>query len=331
MISVIIPIYNSEKTIQKCLESVYRSECRLFEVIAVDDGSTDSSLEIVRKFPVQIIKLERHLSCAVARNRGAQKAKGEILLFVDSDILLEPGTINKVIETFAQRPDIWATFGCYSKESLDSNFFSVYKNLLNYYTHQASSGDAGSFWTACGAVKREVFERLGGFAEEAGYSPIEDVAFGYKISKHGGKIYLNKQLQIRHLKSYTFLSLIKTDFIRRALPWTKIILRERHLKRELILKSNNIVSGGLASVILLALLSPDGFFNSWFVSALLALLFLLNGRFYWFTFREKGLTFALRVIPMHFLFYLYSVVGFFVGAVSYLWNYFIAGKIGKQA
>jgi len=330
MISIIIPVYNSEKTIKRCLESIYQSQYRYFEVIVIDDGSTDTSLEIVRKYPAKIIKLDKHKGCAFARNKGTQKAKREILFFVDSDILLKPDTLNKITETFNQKPEICATFGSYSKESAAPNFFSVYRNLLHHYTHQASAEDASTFWTACGAIRKSMFEKLGGFDETLNYFPIEDIAFGYKILKHGGKIYLNKQLQIKHLKHYSFFSLIKSDLVYRAIPWTKILLKERLFKRDLNLKTNNILSVVAAFIVLLALLSIKISIYFWVIVVFFVISFLLlNYTFYKFIFREKGLSFTLCSILMHYFFYLISGIGLLAGISFYVRDTLI-GKIGPK-
>lgn len=319
MISIIIPCYNSEKSIQKCLESIFQSKYQPFEVIVVDDTSTDASIEIFQKYPVKVISLSANKGCAFARNKGAKEAKGEILFFVDSDVLLEADTINKVVETFTQRPEISATFGSYSKECIASNFFSVYKNLLHYYTHQTSSENATSFWTGCGAIKKAVFERFGGFDTTLNYFPIEDIALGYKISKQGGKIYLNKQLQVKHLKSHSFFSLIKSDFIHRAIPWTRIILKERFFTNDLNLKTNNILSVIAAFIILFALLLIKAFIYSWAILFLSSMIFFsLNSRLYGFILREKGLAFTLKAIPMNYFFYLYSGVGLLIGVAFYI-------------
>lgn len=321
MISIIIPIYNAERTIQKCLESIYQSEYQPFEVIIVNDASTDASIEIIRKYPARVINLNEKKGSAFARNRGAEEARGEILFFVDSDVSLEPNTIHKVAETFAKRPEISATFGCYGKECITSNFFSVYKNLLHHYTHQVSSNDATSFWTACGAIKKDIFEKLGGFDETSNYSPVEDIALGYKISKQGGKIYLDKQLQVKHLKSYSFFSLFKSDFIGRAIPWTKIILKERFFKRDLNLRTSNILSVITAFIILFALLSINVLIYSWIILLLSSISFLfINSRFYWFILKERGVFFLLISIFMNYLFYLYSGAGFIAGVILYLRN-----------
>ena len=88
-ISVIIPVYNAEKTIRRCLESIMSSEYEEYEVVVVDDGSTDNSASILFEYAnrdrrVKIIN-QPNSGPAIARNKGLELAEGEIIAFVDSD------------------------------------------------------------------------------------------------------------------------------------------------------------------------------------------------------------------------------------------------------
>lgn len=94
MISVIIPVYNDEKNIRECLDSVLHQSYADFEVICVDDGSTDHSLNILREYEIQntnlrVIALGQNLSANIARKRGAKAARGDYIWFVDADDTIE--------------------------------------------------------------------------------------------------------------------------------------------------------------------------------------------------------------------------------------------------
>lgn len=78
LISVIIPNYNGSSTIGKCLESAFSSKYDNFEVLAVDDCSTDNSVEIIKSFPCRLIALDKNSGASKARNTGAYKSSGEI-------------------------------------------------------------------------------------------------------------------------------------------------------------------------------------------------------------------------------------------------------------
>ena len=95
MISVIIPNYNDAETLPLCLEAVLSSECSNFEVIVVDDKSTDNSVEIINKYNVRLLMHNENQGQAAARNTGAKQAKGEILLFTDGDVCLKKKYLGK--------------------------------------------------------------------------------------------------------------------------------------------------------------------------------------------------------------------------------------------
>ena len=85
-LSVIIPAFNAALTIYSCLAAIYHSDTRDFEVIVIDDHSTDHTLEIVRLFPCQTVSLEQNFGSSKAKNIGRKTAQGSILVFIDSDI-----------------------------------------------------------------------------------------------------------------------------------------------------------------------------------------------------------------------------------------------------
>jgi len=92
-ISVIIPVYNGSKYLNRCLDALMTSSYRQFEIIVVDDASTDDSVDICRKKGIDVIQMPHQSGPAAARNYGAHKALGEVLLFVDSDVLVQQETI----------------------------------------------------------------------------------------------------------------------------------------------------------------------------------------------------------------------------------------------
>jgi GT2 family glycosyltransferase len=286
------------------------------EVIVVDDCSSDSSSDIVTQFPCQIIRLEKNMGPAFARNRGVEKAKGEILFFTDSDVCLHENTLEMIAGELRDKPHLSAVFGSYGKRTGHSNFFSVYKNLVHHYGHQTAREDASTFWTGCGAIRRRIFDEVGGFNE--GYRTVEDIELGYRLVKRGYRICLNKQIQITHYKKYTFLSLIRSDVMDRAIPWTKLMLRERIFRNDLSTKTSNILSTVVAFLALFALISTGIFWYSIYLFALLCVSFIvLNLPFYRFIFQERGMLFTIKSALMNYISYLYSGVGLLVGICRY--------------
>ncbi len=300
-----------------CLKSVFTSDYKNFEVFVVDDSSTDDSLNIVNLFPCKIVSMTENVGPAAARNRGAEASRGEILFFLDSDIIIERNTIGEIVKSFQNKPGISALFCSYQKNTVPSNFYSEYKNFVHHYTHQNSLEEATTFCGEFGAIKREVFFKFGEFNEN--YRSLEDMEFGYRLCKGGCKIFLTKQIQVTHCKNYDFISLIKSDVLNRAIPWTKLMLDRKVFKRDLNVKMNNVLSVPVAFLILFNL--PLIYFlpKSAFVFVLLTGLFLLlNQRFFRFVLKEKGIRFTIKTVLMNWFSYLYSGVGLIIGVVSFL-------------
>ena len=103
--SIIIPVYNVEKYIKKCLDSVFNQSYKDFEVIVVDDGTKDNSMELVKKYDVKIINQE-NMGLSEARNNGVKKAKGEYLIFLDSDDYIEKDLLKELDKSSKNNPDI---------------------------------------------------------------------------------------------------------------------------------------------------------------------------------------------------------------------------------
>jgi len=255
-ISVVIPVYNASATLMPCLEAIYSSSCIPFEVIAVDDCSSDNSIELASAYTDKIIELEGGpFGPAYARNRGVNKAQGDIVLFIDCDVVVHPDTIQKVKQTFDSDPEMDATFGSYDDTPSEGEFLSQYKNLIHHFVHQGAQEDGGTFWAGCGAIKRGVFLDMGGFDEERYARPsIEDIELGYRLNASGSKIYVNKAVQVKHLKRWSLSSWLKTDIFSRAIPWTALIFQARDLPDDLNLGISQRYSAFLLIVWMLAVL-----------------------------------------------------------------------------
>ncbi len=320
-VSVVIPVYNGQVTIAQCLEAVYAStlpdDVSNFEVIVVDDHSTDDTPKIVQNFPCLLISCPQNCGPAAARNLGASHASGNILYFLDADILLTPDTLARVLKAFDLRPGLSGLFGSFQKNTGPDNFVSVYKNYLHYFTHQNSSESAATFCGGFGAIRREAFFEVGGFDPALRF--LEDVELGCRLHASGHSIWLIKDLQSTHLKRYSFASLVRTDLLGRAIPWTRIMLEARIFRNDLNTQTHNIASVPVSFAALLApllWLMPDSHAGT--LLALLAMLFLtLNRGFLLFTWRERGPLFASGAALMSWFGYLYSGVGVFAGVLSH--------------
>jgi GT2 family glycosyltransferase len=313
-VTVIIPVHNGNSGFRRCLSRVTRAVPPPAEIIVVDDGSTDSSAAVAAEFGASVLGLAARGGPATARNAGARAAAGDVLFFVDADVVLPPDAVGQVIEAFEEEPHLAALFGSYDDAPAAANFLSQFKNLSHHYFHQASSKDACTFWGACGAIRREIFLAAGGFDEAYRVPCVEDIELGYRLKTAGHRIRLCKSLQVQHLKVWTAAALLKADLFRRAVPWTELILRHPELARGLNLGMSSRLSV-LAAYGLVAALAGAWWWRGALAvaGAFAAALAALNAPLYRFYWRKRGWRFALKAIPWNWLYYLYGGLGFAIG------------------
>jgi len=321
-ITVIVPFYNAAATLAQCLESVLANDYPDFEVICVDDRSTDDSPAIATEYDVKLVQMIRRSGAASARNLAVSIAEGDIVYFADADVILPPDILSRVAAIFEADPELDACFGAYTVFPAADNFASVYKNLIHHHTHLTSNRHASTFWCGCGAIRHATFDKIGGFNESYAASSVEDIELGYRLTKAGANIRLRTDLRVTHAKRYTLWSLIRSDLLDRAIPWTKLMARQNIFRADLNLKIQNIVSGILLALFLPIAITALFVLPSPYPSVMIGLVaagyLLLNFRIWWYVARVKGPLFSLLFLLMLIITYLYSVVGFALGLLSFL-------------
>ncbi len=231
MISVVIPAYNAEQTLGECLRAIGSSDYEDYEVIVVDDASADDSADVALRWGCRVVRLNENVGAAVAKNLGVSEANGDVVLFTDADILLQPDTLRRVAERF-EDPSVAGVVGLLGRGLRYSNFCSQFKNLWMHYTYArlAQSKDAdrgvGLFYTSIAAIRKEVFLGMDGFdSHYRGASVTEDIEFGQRLLSAGHRVCLDGRLTVEHLKHYSLGDLLRTD-LQRAFGLTKTWLRK---------------------------------------------------------------------------------------------------------
>jgi GT2 family glycosyltransferase len=164
---------------------------------------------------------------AAARNLGARASTAEVLVFVDSDVEVHADALARIERHFLADPELVAVFGAYDDDPRHAGLTSRYRNLLHHHVHMEAAGEAETFWAGLGAVRRDAFEASGGFDPERFPDPsIEDIDLGMRLRRRGAKIVLDPAVRGRHLKAWTPVSMVRTDFSRRGLPWARLLLRQ---------------------------------------------------------------------------------------------------------
>jgi glycosyltransferase involved in cell wall biosynthesis len=308
LLSIIVPVHNNPRDLRECLTALVDQSPPDAEIIVVDDASTDETPSVAAALGARVFRLPSNSGPAAARNHGAQQARGHLLFFVDADVVVEHGAVDRVLKAFAGHPELAAVFGSYDATPRAPGIVSRYRNLLHHFVHQNGQANASTFWAGCGAIRRDVFHEVGGFDDRRFPQPsIEDIELGHRLHRAGHRILLDKTIQGTHLKRWTLGSLIRTDITRRAIPWSRFILENRAIPNALNLAWNERVSAVLVVMVgaslPLAVLRPG---LTALTLAALAAFFLWNRKLYLFLWRQGGLGFMLACIPLHLLYFVYS-------------------------
>lgn len=294
-VSVIVPGYDAAQYLEKCLTSIKNALPPGGELIFVDDASKDESVRIAERYADRVEVFEQNRGMSSARNSGYHLAQGDILVFVDSDVVIPGDTLSKISDYFETHPEVDAVTGLLSKEHPHTNFFSQYKNLYMHYVFMNTPEHVSFLYGSIHAVRKEAMLE---------YDPdipvANDTALGQKMLNRGKTMILMKDLQVLHLKKFTLLSLMRNDF---SIPytWARIFIRYGGWKQ--------LGRGGtgyahaskrqLASVLLTPLLlgmgvvcalRPEGLP---FAFCLVVLWAVINGPFLKFLSKERGITFGI--------------------------------------
>lgn len=312
-ISIIMPVYNGTEFIVKSLPPLIAMQRRgeIREVIVVDDSSTDETPQLAEQLGARVIPSGGRLGPGAARNVAASLADGDILWFVDADVIIHDDAALYMEEGFTD-PEVVAVFGSYDDTPPAQNFLSQYKNLVHHFYHHRGRREASTFWSGCGAVRKQSFLEVGGFDIEMFKRPsIEDIELGYRLREAGGKIMLFPELQSTHLKVWRFLNLIHTEICCRAIPWSRLMLQQTGVVDDLNVSTNERLRAGLAGILFLVLLAAlFGWLPWWTVMLMVASVMLVNHKLLSLFYKRKGLLFTLMGIGFHQFYYLYSSAAF---------------------
>ncbi len=229
-LSVIVPVRDGEHFLPQSLTALRSSDLPSgdWELIVVDDSSSDQSAAVASGYADTVVRrVNGPGGAAFARNRGAEVARGSVLVFVDADVCVHPDALRRMTEIFECESDVGAVFGAYDLTPAARGLISQYRNLLHRYVHQRDAGDAVTFWAGCGAIRADVFVRCGGFDEARAMVAVEDIELGYRMSARGYRIVLRPEIQGKHLKRWTLRSMIVTDVRDRGVPWVRLLMNQR--------------------------------------------------------------------------------------------------------
>jgi len=321
-VSVVMPAHRAAHLLTQVLDALMASDYprERWELIVVDDASGDETPNVAARYADTVVRIPgRPHGPAYARNRGFEVSRGDLVMFFDSDVVVHRDTIRRFVEVMVEHPDVGAVFGSYDLEPTAATFISQYRNLLHHFVHQRNAGEAETFWAGAGAIRRAAFDEAGMYDEWHFARPqIEDIELGGRIRQLGYRILLVPGIQVTHLKHWTFAGVVRTDLRDRGIPWARLLAHRKTVlsSQALSLRWTEKLSTVLTWIGLLGVLA-----SLWFRSPLLAgvslvgpltVLFINYDLFAFFA-RVRGLFFALRVIPMHLLYYILNGISFGIG------------------
>lgn len=227
LLSLIIPNRNGAGTIGQCLGSIASIDDEQLEVIVVDDCSMDRSIEMIERFPVRLIKLERHVGASAARNIGAGNSNGSILFFIDADCLLQKDTLANARKAVREYGAGVVIGGTYAREPQDPGFFNVFQAVFVNYFETKRAKDPDYIAAHAFLISPEVFRIRNGFPED--FLPIiEDVEFSHRLRRAGHRLIIDPSIQVRHIFNFTLLRSLR-NAVRKARYWSRYSLANRDL------------------------------------------------------------------------------------------------------
>jgi glycosyltransferase involved in cell wall biosynthesis len=322
--SIIVPARNAACHIGRCLDALQRSGSPL-EIIVVDDASTDATATIAAAKGVRVVRLSSQRGPGAARNAGVMRASlADIVIFVDADVEVAPGSLAAMLAFLEARPEYAAVFGSYDDNPGGPSLVSKYRDLIFHYRHQTGRTEADTLWCGFGAARREPFLSVGGFAVSQ-EDRIEDIEFGARLRAANHRIALRPELQCKHHKHWTLRSMIAIDLFKRALPWSRLLFERNCWADDLNLRRDRRLAVALAG------LAPLGLVASLFEPLLILLALgawagalLIERDFFRFLWgKSRALTLA--ALPLHVVHLSTAAVGFALASLEHIVRRSLAG------
>ena len=304
-ILVVVTTYNSEKTIKECIKSIINNTYTNFELVIVDDFSSDNTKKILKKINAKKVFNQKNMGPAFSRNVGANIVKADLIVFIDSDVEINKDAFSNLIELFKSNKNLTSVSGIYCDNKYP-NILSEYENTYqSYIQHTLSKFENPPYTnTSFFVIKKYIFDRLGGFDTQFKLANQEDIEFGKRLYNSGYKNIFSDKIKIKHLKIFNFHIFFKKKY-NQGIEFYKLYFKQKDkLKmRHLVLDHgrNNVIIA-----LFLIFIGIFSFFYLKFLYLLLvwgALFYFINSNFINFIKNKK----ILRIFAYNFFIILQSI------------------------
>jgi cellulose synthase/poly-beta-1,6-N-acetylglucosamine synthase-like glycosyltransferase len=213
MVTVIIPAFNAEKAISRCLDALtgqnYSGE---LEIIVIDDGSTDSTPDIVSQYKrVQLVR-QKNAGPASARNKGASAARGDIILFTDSDCVPEQNWISEMLRPFHEDREVVGVKGAYKTRQREITARFVQLEYEDKYNYMLKDKYIDFIDTYSAGFRKNIFLEMNGYDTAFPVACAEDVELSYRMSNRGHKMVFNPDAVVYHTHPDRLIDYLKKKY-----------------------------------------------------------------------------------------------------------------------
>ena len=274
--SIIVPAYNAENTVEDCLKSLLDQSLARdrYEIILVDDGSGDGTADIIQRYPVWYFCQENQ-GPAAARNKGAQLARGDILLFTDSDCVPVHNWLERMVAPFSENPDISGVKGAYKtrQKSLTARFAQVEFEDRFQLLEKVDFIDMVDTYSA--AFRRDLFLTSGGFDPSFPVANNEDTELSYRLVSQGHLFVFQPSAVVYHTHPDTLRKYLRTKFWR---GYWRMVVYARYPEKAVrdtytpfVVKAQTLLAAIMAIQLFLSLFWPIPFFHFFIGAAIMIL------------------------------------------------------------
>jgi GT2 family glycosyltransferase len=197
--SLVIAVWNQLEYTKRCLDSIERCTAAPYELIVVDNGSTDGTREFLQTVKGRVITNEKNLGCAGAWNQGIRASQGEVIGILNNDILVTPGWLDGLLAFMRE-----TGHGLVSPSAREGRLdYDLDRYALEFTQDCAGAARHDDMYGACMLIRQEVFERIGLFDEGFLYGGCEDIDFWWRMRQAGYSVGMTGSVLIHHFGMVT--------------------------------------------------------------------------------------------------------------------------------